>query len=247
MKTDTSIAVLFIGIVLASALSGTVTAAGNMAFQEVSARCTGVNRAVAVGESWLSLDMGPFEITSAFNASATAIFPKGILEGPWTFSNVNVSFLITIPDDTYLEFLTVTAEFISSDNHHFASGDSEGEFFLCVINRTGSWNTTVRIYPDTYPLLPIPQNQSGLLPFTSQKETSLYVGLAGFGGMSVNGTQYLYQFSTWFHFQDFQTTFYRFSYPSTALLGYDISILIVVASVCLLLYTVWRQRHKQRS
>lgn len=255
IETKIGIAVLVVGLVFAIALPVAVTAVGNSAFQDLSTRSREVNRAVARGVPWLSMYVNGYieGITALFNMTATAVFPGAIVEGAQRFPNLTVSFVIILPANaSYFYGQRVDAYFLSTrssipfDDRILGVGGYEPSdvgVYVLGLNGTGSWNVTVHMYPESYPTLNIPQNQSDWLSFTSQAETYLSVGLHGWGDMiGVNGTVYTYSLSTWFDFQQSPTTFYRFSYPVAAWLGYGGSMLIAVASLCLLLHRA-RDRH----
>jgi hypothetical protein len=99
----------------------------------------------------------------------------------------------------------------------------------------------------SYPGLDTPQDQSNWLSFTAQTEGYLYVGLMSFGKMvAANGSEYTYYLSTWFNFSESPTTFYRFSYPVAAWLGYGSSIFVGALSSLGLLVHVARAKTRKK-
>jgi hypothetical protein len=261
MGRKTGLAVLFIGLIFVATMLGALSIARAATLQDLAASMGGTNRALAGGRSYLIVEAQGFPegLTSLFNMNASAVFSSAILEGSPEFASLNVSFVTRMPanaTDYYgyeveALFLSIRSN-VSYYDRLLAVGHYQPTYPVTGIrlfnsNDTGHWNVTVRMFPETYPTLNIPQN-SDWLSFTSQDEAYLSVGLHGYGQMtSTNGTTYFYWLSTWFDFNQTLTTFYRFSYPPVALLGYGASIFIVIASVCFLLYAAWRQKQKRRN
>lgn len=231
-----------VGIIFAVLLAVGITYAGNSVLMSISAESREVYSDVATGNT-----------TDPLNINATVVFPRAIVRDGYYFL-MNVSFAIMLPANaSYFSGRYVVAAFSPGPNpyYYYSKSVAEGEESFYSPTRIdvkgepmggtgiGFWNVTlwmIILHPPSQPAVDISQNQSWL-SFTSQVETHLTMFMDGGGIMTAtNGYNYSYQASASFNFQGNPATFYVFSYPVGAWLGYGASILIGVATLLFLIH-----------
>jgi len=259
IKTKKSAAISVSGIILAVVLATSITLAGNWVLFDVSSRSGEVNRSIAHGVTWLeSFGTGPshysgYYNSSAFNLTARTVFPRAVLEGTPEF-NLSVFFAISVPANTSEYQSFHVSAYLSSDHFgllgagYYDPRSPEGEVYVRGTDFGGTglgfWNVTVQMVPILHPGLNISQSQDWL-SFTSQTDANLSMSLSGAIYMGNASDTRGYSSSTWFYVQGNPTTFYRFSYPLGAWLGYGSSILVGAVSLCLLAYMVRSERSEE--
>jgi hypothetical protein len=228
VETKKSQALSVVGIVLALLLFVGIAYTGTSVLRSISAESGEVNRDVA----------------SAAGMNATIVFPRAVVEGTVYFF-ISVSFVTMLPANASYSLTSgsVIAYFHSGSlsPDYETRGFAEGYYDFLAMGvslvkgdpRGGMiiyfWNITVWMNVDSPPRPPgFPQNQSWM-SFINQAETHLGIWLDGSIDMvAANGTNYNYTLGNSFDFQGNPTTFYMFSYPAWAWLGYGGSILVAL-------------------